>query len=96
MSEYWDPWHEPEPDWDGFDPDALIWTTKEGEDIPIPKLATSHLKNCIALMRKKGWVPTKEWAIYHVGNPSELLARLEKELAKRPHGYNLFDKRQKL
>lgn len=48
-----------------------VWTTKKGEHIPISKMETSHIVNCINLIRRsKGW-------------RQEYLERLELELFAR-------------
>lgn len=39
-----------------------VWTTKEGQEIPIPDLTDSHLKNIVAMLRRNA-ASTKEWAV---------------------------------
>ena len=38
-----------------------IWKTKNGIEIPIEKMETSHIKNSINMMLKNGFCSAKEW-----------------------------------
>ncbi len=32
----------------------MIWTTKDGVEIPITEMTTAHIENCIKLMERSG------------------------------------------
>jgi len=32
----------------------MIWTTKDGVEIPITEMTTSHIENCIKMMERSG------------------------------------------
>ena len=32
----------------------MVWTTKDGDDIPVSKMSDSHIKNCIRMLRDGG------------------------------------------
>lgn len=53
-----------------------IWTTREGEEIPIKDLRNDHLKNCIRMVqRDRLWEISTEWRM--------LLKALVKEWDRR-------------
>ena len=35
----------------------MNWTTKDGVEIPITEMTTSHIENCIKLMERSGNTP---------------------------------------
>lgn len=37
------------------------WTTKAGNQVPLADLETSHLKNIISMLRRKGFVSLEEF-----------------------------------
>ena len=39
----------------------MEWTTREGEKLKIKDMETSHIQNCINLLRKKGCISIKEF-----------------------------------
>lgn len=39
----------------------VIWTTRDGRQIPSDMLETSHLRNIVAMLRGKGYVTEQEF-----------------------------------
>ena len=37
------------------------WKTRDGREIPIKEMGTDHLKNCVAMLRRKGFVTPEEY-----------------------------------
>lgn len=33
----------------------MIWITREGRQIPVSRMTTSHIQNCIAKICRSGW-----------------------------------------
>jgi hypothetical protein len=46
------------------DENILTWTTKDGKTIPISKMATSHIRNCIKMLKEKGFVSVNTVEFY--------------------------------
>ena len=47
---------------------ARIWTTREGEKIPIECMETSHIQNALAMLRRKGFVSPSAVDSYMCGS----------------------------
>ena len=41
-----------------------IWQTKNGKEIPIKEMTTRHIKNCLKLLHKNGFVSAKTQKFY--------------------------------
>lgn len=39
----------------------MLWTTKEGHKIPVRKMSVDHIKNCMAMLRRRGYVSEAEF-----------------------------------
>lgn len=43
---------------------SLVWKTRDGREIPIEDMETSHIKNAQALLRRKGFVEKSTFIFY--------------------------------
>jgi hypothetical protein len=50
-------------------PDTVVWTTKEGKQIPIGKMATQHIRNTLNMLRENGFIGA-ETRRYYTSCPS--------------------------
>lgn len=41
-----------------------VWTTKSGKEIPVSKMATSHIQNTLRMLRDKGYVSPSTLLFY--------------------------------
>ena len=39
----------------------MKWNTKDGREIEITKMSTSHIKNTLMMLKRNGYVSTKEY-----------------------------------
>lgn len=39
----------------------MLWTTKDGRKLSVRKMSLGHIKNCIALLRRRGYVSEAEF-----------------------------------
>lgn len=47
-----------------FEVSEPIWTTKDGEKIPLSKMETRHIRNCIRLLESRGKFKHKWYRIF--------------------------------
>lgn len=47
-----------------FEVSEPIWTTKDGDEIPLSKMTTSHICNCIRLLESRGKFKHKWYQIF--------------------------------
>ena len=82
---------------------TLIWTTEDGRQIPIKKMATQHIKNTLNMLRDKGYVGVGTLSFYiHCTPPTAegALDAFDQEFARvidaEPNGYiDLFEEELK-
>jgi len=41
-----------------------IWTTKDGKQIPVKEMTTQHIKNCINMLKRNGFISHSTLACY--------------------------------
>ncbi len=76
-----------------------LWTTKDGREVAVPDMETSHIRNCIRMLKRKGFVaPSTVEAVMSCSEPSGEAAQdlFFQELraicrAPRTHFLDLFD-----
>ena len=42
----------------------LMWKTREGKEIPVKDMATSHIKNSLAMLKRQGAISPETRAFY--------------------------------
>jgi len=40
------------------------WVTKEGKELDIKFMKTDHIKRCIAMLKRSGFISESEWIFY--------------------------------
>jgi hypothetical protein len=44
----------------------FVWVTQDKREIPIKDMETTHIQNCVAMLRRKGWISADEAAPFPV------------------------------
>ena len=73
-----------------------IWTTREGDLIPIEKLDDDHLLNCIKMLRRKGCIELSTWEFYFCtagpsGEMASMLFEQELDYILKKHPSQMLD-----
>jgi hypothetical protein len=49
--------------------EARIWVTKDGDEIPIKEMATGHVKNALAMLKRNGYIGPSTLEFYLTCSP---------------------------
>jgi len=79
IADYYGVGYDPYDDWDDEEMDFKTWQLGNGSSVEVEHMTESHLRNCIAKIKREGW-------------RSEWLSTLEKALKKKEDRWKIVAK----